>query len=63
MAQHLTAAQIQTVLAKTMSNVKPYELAAIKDALDRVNYVRGTDSGAGALESTLGTILPSTLQP
>jgi len=59
MALHPTNAQIQTILAKTASNMKPYEVAALMDALSRTDNAFGTDAGAGATESTLGTIFPS----
>lgn len=62
MAQHLTNAQIQTVLAKTGSNMKPYEIFALAASLDKAKHVEGTDKDAGASESTLGTIFPSGAQ-
>lgn len=62
MAQHLTNAQLQTVMAKTGLNMKPYEVRALVDALERVPHVEGPDSGttgAGAAETTLALIFPS----
>jgi hypothetical protein len=60
MAVHDTQSQIQTIIAKTGSNMKPFEVMAILDALGRVNYTLAADGQAGAGESTLGTIFPST---
>jgi len=59
MSQHLTNAQIQTILAKTVSNLKPYEFYALEDALKRVVYVRAADFADGTGENTLGQIFPS----
>ena len=60
MAQHWTNSQIQTALSKTVSNLKPYELFALEDALGRTKYTLDSDGQSGAEESTLGTIFPST---
>lgn len=60
MAIHISQSQIQTILAKTGSNMKPYELLSLMDALGRLNYTQASDASAGAGESTLGTIFPST---
>jgi len=59
MAQHWTQAQIQTCLAKTVSNIKPYEVKALVDALKRTSHVEAADSVSGTGESTLATIFPS----
>ncbi|GAC1674161.1 MAG: hypothetical protein NVS9B2_23360 [Steroidobacteraceae bacterium] len=59
MAQHLTQAQIQTVLAKTGSNMKPYEIFALADALMRLKYTQDTDGNSGAAEAILGTTFAS----
>jgi hypothetical protein len=59
MALHLTSAQLQTLLAKTVSAIKPYEVEALNDALRRVPYVCGTDADAGSKESTLAVIFPN----
>ena len=56
MAQHFTQAQIQTVLAKTGSAMKPYELNALMDALNRLQHVEAGDGQNGAGELTLGAI-------
>lgn len=60
MALHDTQSQIQTILAKTCTNMKPFEVFALVDALSRLAYVQAADGAAGAGESTLGTIFPST---
>ncbi len=60
MAQHLANSDIQTILAKTVSNIKPYELKALRDALKRIQHVEDGDGQSGANESTLGTIFAST---
>lgn len=59
MALHPTNAQIQTILAKTGSNMKPGDIAALTDALSRTDNAYGTDGGGSSTESTLGTIFPS----
>lgn len=59
MAQHLTSASIQTILAKTGANMKPFEIHALEDALSRVPHNDGEDSAAGGAESTLATIFPN----
>lgn len=59
MALHLTNAAAQTILAKTGANMKPYEVIALADLLERTSYVAGSDKDAGSQESTLGTIFPS----
>lgn len=59
MAAHLTSAQIQTILAKTTSALKPYELQGIIDALGRVKASSYTDADKGVHESTLATIFPN----
>jgi hypothetical protein len=60
MANHLKQSQIQTILAKTVSDLKPAEIAQLVDALARVSYTRATDGASGTGESTLATIFPST---
>lgn len=59
MAQHLTSAQIQTLLARTVSTLKPFEVRALDDALNRVPHNEGGDTAAGAQEVTLATIFPN----
>jgi hypothetical protein len=59
MALHLTSAEIQTLIAKTTSNLKPYEVFALVDALERVPYVAGADGDAGSKEVIIGTIFPN----
>lgn len=59
MAAHFTQAQIQVVLAKTVSAIKPYELFGLVDALSRTPYTLEPDADVGAHESTLATIFPS----
>jgi hypothetical protein len=58
MAQHWTNAQIQTALAKTTQNLKPFELKALMDALKRTPHAEDADGRNGANESTLGVIFP-----
>ena len=58
MAQHWTNAQIQTALAKTVQNLKPYEVKALTDALKRMPHVHDIDGQSGATELTLGAIFP-----
>ncbi len=63
MAQHITQAAIQTLLGATVSNLHPFELYQLVDAMNRIKHVEGGDglTGAGgAGESTLGTIFAST---
>lgn len=60
MALHDTQSQIQTILAKTCSNMKPFEVFALVDALSRIQVVVAADGQSGSGESTLGTIFPST---
>jgi hypothetical protein len=60
MSQHWTNTQVQTALAKTVSDLKPYEMKALMNALKRVSHVEDGDGQDGANESTLGTIFPST---
>jgi hypothetical protein len=61
MANHITEAQIQTLLAVgTVGALYPYQLFQLVDALDRKQYVLAADSNAGAGESTLATIFAST---
>jgi hypothetical protein len=66
MAHHLaTNAQVQAVLVKTVSNLKPAEVAALVDLLARTVYTKAPDEGSaasgfpGSTEATLGTIFPS----
>ncbi len=56
--RHLTNAELQTLMAKTVINIKPFEVNQLIDALSRVKYTQGTDADAGSTESTLGTIFP-----
>jgi hypothetical protein len=58
MAQHWTNAQIQTALAKTAQNLKPYEVKALADALKRTPHAEDADWQNGANELTLGVIFP-----
>jgi hypothetical protein len=58
MAQHWTNAQIQTALAKTTQDLKPYELKALVDALKRTPHAVDSDWQNGSNESTLGVIFP-----
>jgi len=60
MANHITEAQIQTLLANTVGSLYPYQLFQLVDALDRKQYVLAADASNGAGESTLSTIFPST---
>jgi hypothetical protein len=59
MALHDTQAQIQTILAKTVSACKPQEIYQICDALNRIQHVESPDSNA-SIEATLGTTFGST---
>lgn len=59
MAQHLTSAQIQTLLAMTVGNLKPFQFNALADALERVPHVEGPDGATGSAESTLTVIFPN----
>lgn len=59
LALHDTQAAIQTILAKTVSNLKPQEVHQLEDALNRIQHVDAPDSNM-SVESTLGTIFPST---
>lgn len=59
MADKPTNAEIQTIVAKTVGNCKPYELKQIMDALSRTNYVSQPPDKAGAAESTIATIFPA----
>jgi len=60
MALHATQSQIQTIIGTTCSSLKPYQIFQLVDALGRLNYTLAADGQAGAGESTLGTIFPST---
>ncbi len=59
MAQHWTNSQIQTALALTVGNLKPYQVYALVDALGRVKHTEDGDGQSGANESNLTTIFPS----
>ena len=63
MAQHWTNAQIETCLALTVGNIKPYQLNALQDALSRVPYVEDPDGSNGSDESTLTSIFSNGLNP
>jgi len=58
--QHLTNSAIQTILAKTVSDIKPYELKGLLDGLKRIAHVEDGDGQNGANESALGTIFSAT---
>ena len=65
MALHWTSAQIQAALSTTLGNLYPYQIMAIKDALERVPYTLSPDGEAVAKagttggESTIATIFPN----
>lgn len=62
MANHLKAAAIQTLLGKTAGNLRPGDVEDLLDAMDRIHITRGPDHDR-TVESTLGTIFTSTVQP
>lgn len=57
--QRPTNAQIQTILAKTAGNLKPYELQMLETALSKTSAVRGPLDDEGKAEATLATTFPS----
>jgi len=62
MSQHITQSAIQTLLSATVSNLHPFELYQLVDALTRIKHTEGGDGvvgAGGAGESTLGTIFAS----
>jgi hypothetical protein len=69
MAHHLaTNAAVQAVLVKTVSDLKPAEVAALADLLARTVYTKAPDEGSAgsgfpaSTEATLGTIFPAGTQ-
>ena len=51
------------VTAGAIAVMKPNDIMALRDALDRVYWVAGTDGNYASVESTLGVIFPPGLNP
>lgn len=57
MAKRMTNAELTTLGAKTVSNIKPYEVYALVDFLKRVKNDTAKDSANGTGEATIGTLI------
>ncbi len=62
MANHLKGAAIQTLLGKTVGNLRPGDVEDLIDALNRIHKTEGPDHDR-SMESTLATIFPSGMNP
>ncbi len=62
MANHLKSAAIQTLLGTTVGLLHPGDVEDLLSALDRIHVTEGPDHDR-SMESTLGTIFPSGMNP
>ena len=54
----LTISGLNALLSTTLGNLKPFQLDQVKEALDRINYNRGSNSDV-SVQSTITTIAAS----
>lgn len=59
MAQHWTSAQLQAIMSTNIGALKPYQLKAVMNALDRVPHTEDPDGSNGADEKTIAQIFPN----